>query len=633
MTAPIRVRTRCAVALAAVAAAASVVLASAAVPAASAQTVADVEVRDRLIFDQEALLNAYRCLFAVDVEIVPGGCVGGSPAQPAPGPPSFTDTPIAVDIAVRDELAAEQEALLDTYRCLFGVDVEIVPGGCVGGAPAGPGAGGDQSQAAVSADIAIAGGTWHSCAISETLGDEARNVVCWGSPTGGKSDPPEGRFTALAASQSHTCGIREDRTVDCWGNNDYGQADAPAGRFTAVAASIGHPVDGQFFVAHSCAVRDNGAVICWGWNEHGQADAPAGRFTAVAAGAWHSCGIRADRTIACWGNNEYGQADAPAGRFTAIAAGRWHSCAVGADGTVDCWGNNANGIADAPAGRFTAIAAGAWHSCGIRADRTIACWGWDEDGQADPPDGQFTAVAAGASHACAIRTDNTIVCWGNNNSGQSFAPIGLVPIQAVYAVPSDLDAVADREQAIADVVSAVQKWFRSQTGGRHPLFKRDGDRISVVAVNLPYTEEELLDVGSGRFFDYLYEQLGSPRGAPLLVYQEGELPGGGCGFATTFAVIIPIDNCSRAPEVGAEWPYGSTYIAAHELTHLLGAASTCAPNHSGGNHVDDDNRDVLYLGPNADLFNMMLDVGHDDYYMHGRDDCHDIARNPLLAAE
>lgn len=29
----------------------------------------------------------------------------------------------------------------------------------------------------------------------------------------------------------------------------------------------------------------------------------------------------------------------------------------------------------------------------------------------------------------------------------------------------------------------------------------------------------------------------------------------------------------------------------------------------------------------------MLDVGHDDYYLHGRDDCYDIADNPLLAAE
>ena len=53
--------------------------------AASAQSVADVEVRDRLVADQEALLNTYRCMFGVDTEVVPGGCSGGAPALPAEG--------------------------------------------------------------------------------------------------------------------------------------------------------------------------------------------------------------------------------------------------------------------------------------------------------------------------------------------------------------------------------------------------------------------------------------------------------------------------------------------------------------------------------------------------------------------
>lgn len=47
------------------------------VQAATAQTSAppdEIEIRDALIADQEALLNAYRCLFGIDTEVVPGGC-------------------------------------------------------------------------------------------------------------------------------------------------------------------------------------------------------------------------------------------------------------------------------------------------------------------------------------------------------------------------------------------------------------------------------------------------------------------------------------------------------------------------------------------------------------------------------
>ena len=91
---------------------------------------ADVEARDSLIFDQESLLNTYRCLFDVDVEVVPGGCAGGRPAGGPVEPGVFPGVPTAADVAARDSLIADQESLLNTYRCLFDVDVEVVPGGC-----------------------------------------------------------------------------------------------------------------------------------------------------------------------------------------------------------------------------------------------------------------------------------------------------------------------------------------------------------------------------------------------------------------------------------------------------------------------------------------------------------------------
>ena len=90
----------------------------------------DIAVRDELIAAQESLLNAYRCLFDFGTEVVPGGCAGGKPVgEPVPLP-DVEGEPTSIDIEVRDRMVAVQEALLNAYRCLFGVDVEVVPGGC-----------------------------------------------------------------------------------------------------------------------------------------------------------------------------------------------------------------------------------------------------------------------------------------------------------------------------------------------------------------------------------------------------------------------------------------------------------------------------------------------------------------------
>ena len=107
-------------------------------PGASAQTasgnpptVEDIAVRDNLIADQESLLNTYRCLFSVDTHLVLGGCIDGQPFLGRTPPSAFTRTPTHQDIAVRDNLIADQESLLNIYRCQFNVDTQIVPGRCL----------------------------------------------------------------------------------------------------------------------------------------------------------------------------------------------------------------------------------------------------------------------------------------------------------------------------------------------------------------------------------------------------------------------------------------------------------------------------------------------------------------------
>ena len=92
----------------------------------------EINFRNELVAAQESLLNTYRCLFNIDIGVVPGGCDDGQPAQGPIPPDVFDGVPTASEIETRDQLVAAQESLLNTYRCLFNVDTEIVPDGCRG---------------------------------------------------------------------------------------------------------------------------------------------------------------------------------------------------------------------------------------------------------------------------------------------------------------------------------------------------------------------------------------------------------------------------------------------------------------------------------------------------------------------
>ena len=95
----------------------------------------DVELRDQLIAEQESLLNVYRCMFDIDTQIVAGGCSDGQPRMGPVEAAQFLGTPSQGELDTRDTLITAQESLLNVYRCMFSIDTQIVPGGCVDGQP------------------------------------------------------------------------------------------------------------------------------------------------------------------------------------------------------------------------------------------------------------------------------------------------------------------------------------------------------------------------------------------------------------------------------------------------------------------------------------------------------------------
>ena len=231
----------------------------------SEATVQQVQVRNELIAAQESLLNIYRCRFDIDTEIVPGGCQDGYPVLGATAADEFKGTPSDNDIAVRDQLIAAQESLLNDYRCRFDIDTEIVPRGCVDGKPVPaeiePTAPTTEEPITPTEEFdlppftftydAVAAGGWHSCGMRSDQHSEFNNIICWGLGSDGQIYAPTGRYTAIATGAVHTCALRDDQTITCWGSNANGQVNAPSGRHTAIAAGGWH----------SCALREDQPVL------------------------------------------------------------------------------------------------------------------------------------------------------------------------------------------------------------------------------------------------------------------------------------------------------------------------------------------------------------------------------------
>lgn len=208
-------------------------------------------------------------------------------------------------------------------------------------------------------------------------------------------------------------------------------------------------------------------------------------------------------------------------------------------------------------------------------------------------------------------------------------------IQAVYAVPSDVDPVSGRVEAAATSISVVQDWFSGQTGGEYPVFNETASGVHVELLVLSKTRAQVESMSVNALDSLLIsesqEAFDTVDNSELFVYLEAPLiDGGACGYAGRLVVII-MENCGTYPSSNARFPYGDTYLVAHELTHLLGAVPSCAPNYIPGGHLDGDNRDILYMGSGPrDWNNLMLDPGNDDYYNHGQSGCRDIADSPLL---
>lgn len=199
----------------------------------------------------------------------------------------------------------------------------------------------------------------------------------------------------------------------------------------------------------------------------------------------------------------------------------------------------------------------------------------------------------------------------------------------VYALPSDgVDRFGSYAPRFAGDVAAISNWWLAQDSTRRPRFdlvaapgcsSEPYGRVDISLVRLPHPNGEydyariVADVRAAGF--------GSPDKGYLIYYDGSEhvatefgLCGQGGTDRTAFAyAIVYVGSCQQSFNDDLR-----AVVAAHEMTHGMGAVPSQAPHVCESSHVCDNPDDVMkaLLRPGDSLNGVNLDAARDDYYGH-----------------
>jgi hypothetical protein len=246
----------------------------------------------------------------------------------------------------------------------------------------------------------------------------------------------------------------------------------------------------------------------------------------------------------------------------------------------------------------------------------------------------------------------------------------LDQVRVLYALPSDgADDRLDTEGPICTSTAAIERWLATQTGGPRLRLDTANGVLDIGFVRLPDDDAGLRGNGGDTLetgYPYLRDRIErSLARAGLLapnkmyaVFYGGSSPfscGGGAwppvlpGHVAAMYLqgqVAGARACASNP-LGAsvDRPGYLDYSLLHEIVHTLGFVTTSAPNHHASGHVFDvavppavAARDLMYRARDGsdppwgtqDPAGLVLDVGRDDYYAHGRPGLPDLAHSSFL---
>jgi alpha-tubulin suppressor-like RCC1 family protein len=243
--------------------------------------------------------------------------------------------------------------------------------------------------------LAVTAGTYHNCALTSAGG-----LKCWGfgeyGQLGGGSFNSSAMprdvagfssgVVAVAAGTYHSCALTSAGGLKCWGDSINGQVGDGSFNISATPTEVAGLSSGVVAVAagysHTCALTSAGGLKCWGYNAYGQlgdgsfngsatprdVTGLSSGVVAIAAGGNHSCALTSAGGLKCWGYNFFGQ----------LGDGSFNRSATPRD------------VAGLSSG-LVAVAAGGNHTCALTSAGGVKCWGFGESGQLG--DGSFNSSA------------------------------------------------------------------------------------------------------------------------------------------------------------------------------------------------------------------------------------------------
>ena len=204
-----------------------------------------------------------------------------------------------------------------------------------------------------------------------------------------------------------------------------------------------------------------------------------------------------------------------------------------------------------------------------------------------------------------------------------------------------------RRAALEGSVGSFQAWLAAETGGANLRFDTYQGSLDISFFRLAATdatvaargayvreavEQELRTAGfnrSERIYAVYYD--GSSTFACGGAFWPPQLSGNAVVMylrGRPAGVMCELNGFAAASAPPTYWEYAML----HDILHGLGMVATCAPHHHLSGHVSDFANDLMWAGSQPWSFPARLDIGHDDYYGHGRTDCADLARSPYLTS-
>lgn len=302
----------------------------------------------------------------------------------------------------------------------------------------------------------------------------------------------EAKAIALAAGESHTCAVTEDKKLACWGRNGAQQAGFSKGgaRFPPQLIEEAENVrQVAADVARTVYVSESGAAFCIGACKETTTSTPVALpelekgVASVHAGWGHICAVMETGQVLCFGSNTHGQSGQPdeekvfppkvvngfSGPVVDLGLGMFHSCAIIEGGAVQCWGLSDDGILGRPDIKgdqispvtanlevdAVAIDAADFHTCAVGSDGNLYYWSRGTRGQVvqvtDAPE-DIIDVTTSDHFKCILTQTGDVHCEGSG-----------VPIQAdkfvkIDGLPDDIVAVDSGRDHVCAMSAAGELW-------------------------------------------------------------------------------------------------------------------------------------------------------------------------------